>query len=299
MAVDASRDNLRGALYMVIGMAGFGLNDALVKSTADSVSLYQAVLVRGLFATALVALLAWRWRALRFRAIGRRDRRLVALRTLGETGATLCFLNALFNMPLANATAILQVTPLALTLAAAVVLGEPVGWRRLTAIAVGFAGVLIVVRPGFEGFNAYSLSALGTVGFIVLRDLVTRRLSPTVPALGVTLVTAATITTLGGALSVTAPWQPIGGGDLAALAAAAVCLFVGYLCLVLTMRVGSVAIAAPLRYTILLWAIGLGYVVFGERPDGWTLLGSAIVVASGLYTLVRERRLAARAATRP
>ncbi len=290
--MDRRSDNLRGALFMVVGMAGFGLNDALIKLTAGELTLFQAIFLRGLFATALVAGLAgWR-RALDLRTIAGRDRRLVALRAFGETGATLCFLYALFHMPLANATAIVQAVPLALTVAAALVLGERVGWRRATAAGLGFVGVLIIVRPGFAGFTAYSLSAMGAVGFLVLRDLATRRLSAAVPSLTVTLITAASITAMGGIGVAAGSWQPVAPGHVALLATAAVFLFVGYLFMVKTMRVGDVGFVAPFRYTILLWAVLAGIVLFDEWPDAWTLAGSALIVATGLYTLHRERRRA-------
>lgn len=283
-------DNLRGALYMVVSMAGFGVNDALIKLTAGEVTLFQAIALRGVFATALIAVLAWRHRALDLRRIGRRDRRLVAIRIVGETGAALCFLYALFHMPIANATAILQAMPLALTLAAAVFLREHIGWRRATAAVVGFIGVLIIMRPGFAGFTPESLWALAAIGFLVLRDLATRRLSADLPSLTVTLVTAAAITLVGGVGAMLGPWHPVGGDQVALLAGAAVFLFVGYQFAVMTMRVGDVGFVAPFRYTILIWATLAGIALFGEWPDLWTLLGIALIVATGLYTFYRERR---------
>ena len=288
--MQSASDNLRGALYMMVGMAGFGFNDALIKLTAGELTLFQSIFLRGLFATALIAVLAWRRRALDLRRISGADRRLVALRVVGETGATLCFLYALFHMPIANATAIVQAVPLALTLAAALVLGERIGWRRMTAALVGFVGVLIIVRPGFAGFTVYSLSALAAIGFLVLRDLATRRLSAAVPSLTVTLVTAAAVTALGAVGAAVGPWHPVGIDHLAVLAGAAVFLLVGYLFIVMTMRVGDVGFVSPFRYTVLLWATLAGILLFGEWPDVWTLLGGALIVATGLYTFYRERR---------
>jgi drug/metabolite transporter (DMT)-like permease len=193
-------------------------------------------------------------------------------------------------MPIANATAILLVMPLAVTLAGAVVLGERVGWRRYSAIVVGFVGVLIIVRPGGEGFNAYSLSALAAVGFLVVRDLVTRRFAAGVPSVFVALATAVAITVLGALVSLAGAWAPLAAGDVAVLAAAACCLIVGYLFGIMTMRVGEIGFVSPFRYTVLIWALILGAVVFGEIPDALTLLGGALVVATGLYTFQRERR---------
>lgn len=280
-------------------MAAFVSNDALVKLASAEASLFQALLLRGLAATAvLLAVAIWR-RELRV-AVAAGQRRILALRLVGEVGATLCFLTALFNMPLANATAILQSLPLAVTLGAAVFLREPVGWRRWSAIAVGFVGVLIIVRPGTEGFNAYSLSALGAVCFVVLRDLSTRRLDARVPSILVALLTSVAITVLGAVMTpLTGAWRPLSGEAVAFLMGAAAFLIFGYLFSVMTMRVGEVAFVAPFRYTVLLWAVILGIVIFGDYPDGWTLAGGAVIVASGLYTFHRERRRRPVATRRP
>jgi S-adenosylmethionine uptake transporter len=193
-------------------------------------------------------------------------------------------------MPIANATAILLVMPLAVTLAGAVFLGERVGWRRYTAIIVGFAGVLVIVRPGGAGFNAYALSALAAVGFLVVRDLVTRRFATGVPSVFVALATAVAITVLGALVTLFGRWVPLAGADALVLAAAAVCLVVGYLFGVMTMRVGEIGFVSPFRYTVLIWALLLGAVVFGEIPDALTFVGSVLVVGTGLYTFHRERR---------
>jgi drug/metabolite transporter (DMT)-like permease len=276
---------------MMVSMAGFTCNDAFLKSVAGELPMFQAVFLRGLIATTLAGCLAWQQGALRFRA-GRRDTGLVALRTRGEIGGTVCFLTALFNMPIANASAILQSVPLAVTLGAALFLREPVGWRRYLAIGVGFLGVLIIVRPGSEGFNSYALWAVAAIGFIVLRDLATRRLSPDVPGTGVVLVAGAAITLTAGVAAPFYGWEPVETGHVVRLAISAVFLIVGYIFGVMTMRVGEIGFVAPFRYTLILWAILFGIVMFGEWPDAWMLAGSAVVVGSGLYTFQRERRLA-------
>lgn len=171
-------DNVRGALFMSISMAGFALNDAIIKLISAELGLYQIIFLRGIFVTLAVGLLVLRQGGL-FYLPARRDAGIMALRAAGEVGGTLCFLTALFNMPIANATAILQALPLAVTLAAALFLGEKVGWRRYTAITVGFTGVLIIVRPGSEGFNAYALWVVAAVGFIVLQIPGTQYITPT------------------------------------------------------------------------------------------------------------------------
>jgi len=278
---------------MAICMAGFVLNDAMVKLVTQEISLFQAIFLRGTLASLLIGALAW-WRRQLFYRVSRGDAKMLALRIFGEMGGTVCYLTALMHIPIANATAILQALPLAVTLGAAVFLKEPVGWKRYTAIAVGFAGVLIIVRPGAEGFDAFALLAVVAVGFVTLRDLATRRLSAPVPSLFVAFGTAVAIMLFGAVMLPFTEWKPVGSSDLLHLAVAAGSLFFGYVFSVSSVRVGEVAFVAPFRYTILIWAILLGVVIFGDIPDAWTLLGASVIVATGVFTFYRERRLSRR-----
>ena len=289
-------DNIRGAALMSASMAGYVCNDALVKLASSDLGLFQIMCLRGLVTTTLLGCIAWRMKSL-LPKLGRTDWYLLAFRMAGETGATLCYLTALFHMPIANATAILQALPLAVTLGAAVFLGQRVGWRRYLAIGAGFIGVLIIIRPGAEGFNAYALWALGAVAFVVLRDLTTHRLSARVPSIFAALLGSVAIAATGAVLSPTMAWQPVDGRDVVLLGAAALFLIVGYLFGVMTMRVGEISFISPFRYSVMIWAIFLGVVVFGEVPDGMMLLGVAIVIGTGIFTFHRERK-SRQAATR-
>ncbi|MEM7044413.1 MAG: DMT family transporter [Pseudomonadota bacterium] len=286
----APGDNFRGAIYMMLSMAGFVLNDTLMKSLSADLPMFQAIFLRGLVATALIGALAWHRRALWYRPSGVTVR-IISLRVVGEVGATICFITALFNMPIANATAILQVSPLAVTLGAALFLGEAVGWRRYSAIIVGFLGVMLIVRPGSDGFTVYSVYALAAVVFFVMRDLVTRRLPPEVPSLFVTVISSISVTLMAALIIAADSWQPVTLYQLGILTLAAVFVLIGYLFGIMTMRVGDIGFISPFRYTILIWAMILGFVVFGDVPDLLTLVGSAIVVLTGLYAFYRERRL--------
>jgi len=288
MTADPKAENIRGALLMSACMAGFVLNDATIKLTAGNLTLFQVMFLRGIFATTFIGLLAWRKRAL-FVHLSRSDWRALVLRTIGEIGGTLCFLTALFNMPIANATAILQALPLVITLGAALFLKHSVGWRRYLAVTIGFAGVLVIVRPGAEGFNEYAYWAIAAVLFITLRDLVTVRLSAHAPTLFIAFIAALSIMLVGAGMSTTVPWKPVALTDLALLAAAAAFLMFGYLFAIMAMRVGEIAFVSPFRYTILLWAIILGVVIYDEIPDRWTILGASIVILMGIYTFHRER----------
>lgn len=284
--------NLRGALFMSISMAGYTLNDALIKLVLGNMNLGQVLLVRGAFATVLIVALAWNHRALTMpREI---LHPMVALRVLGEAAGTICFVIALAHIPLGNISAILQALPLAVTMGAALFLAEPVGWRRWLAILAGFVGVLIIVRPGFEGFTVFSLLALATVLFAAIRDIATRRIPDHVPSLLVSTATTIAITVIGAALIFPlGGWTPMTGADTGLLAGAAVLLLFGYHFIITAVRVGDISFVAPFRYTALLWAMLAGFVVFAEIPDLPMILGASIIVASGLYTLYRERKVAA------
>lgn len=291
-AIPATRqENIRGAMLMMAAMAGFVINDALFKTLSGEAPLMQAVFIRGVFATLLIGGLAAIRGELRFGAFAAADLRMALVRALAELCSTICFLTALFAMPLANVTAIMLSSPMVLTLIGATVLGEPVGWRRWSAIFVGFFGVLLIVKPGAETFNQASLWAVGSIFFVCLRDLATRRLSPAAPSLLVSLITAGSITAMGGVWVLVEGWSPIGGGAVGRLALAAVFVFGGYVFSVMTMRVGDMGFVSPFRYTNLIWAIALGWLVFDEAPGPLTLLGAGLVVAAGVYTFIRESQV--------
>jgi drug/metabolite transporter (DMT)-like permease len=283
-------DNARGAIYMSISQAAFTLNDTAMKVVAQTLPLFEAIALRGLLALTGLLVLGAAMGHLRFR-VARRDGRMIALRCVAEVGATVLFLGALIHMPLANLSAIMQALPLAVTLAAAVVFRERIGWRRMVAILIGFAGVLIIIRPGSQGFDLWSVMGLGSVACVVVRDLATRRLSAAVPSVTVAIWAASSVTVMGLVVATVQGWQPVSGGQAVLVAAAGAALLFGYLFAVMVMRVGDISFVAPFRYSALLWAIFLGWLVFNTLPDQLTLFGAGLVVATGLFTLLRERRL--------
>ena len=288
-------DNLHGAVLMVGAMAAYTLNDTCMKALSSELPLFQAMLIRGIGVTMILTLAALALGQFSFR-MSRRDAGLVAVRTLAEVAATYFFLTALFNMPLANVSAIMQALPLTVTLAGAVFLAERVGWRRMAAICIGFLGVMLIVRPGTEGFTVYSLYALTAVALVTLRELVTRKLSSAVPSATVAIATAlgvalfAAIATVGS----DAAWTPITPRAAWLLAGATLFLIGGYLLSVMVMRVGEIGFVAPFRYSGLLVALIAGFLVFGHWPDALTFLGMTIVIGTGIFTLFRERRVAGR-----
>lgn len=279
--------NIRGAIIMAASMLAFVLNDGMMKFLFTDMTIYQAVYLRGILTIPIIALIAVYRRQLLVR-ISWRDSKIVMMRVTGEVGATVFFLTALANMPLANVTAILQALPLAVTMAAALFLGEAVGWRRWTAILVGFIGVMVIVRPGMDGFSVYSLYALAAVACVTLRDVATRKLSPSVPSLLVALITAIAITLLGLVMLPTIKWAPVNDAQWLVLAVAAAAIVFGYLFSVMAMRAGDISFVAPFRYTAMVWAIIMGVLLFGDWPDMMTLTGTGIVVATGMYSFHRE-----------
>ena len=273
---------------MAVGMASFTINDAITKAVSSEMNFGQVMLVRGLFAIVLVASFALHQRAMR--SLRTLVMKSVALRVVGEIGGTISFMAAITHLPLANTAAIFQALPLAITLGAALVFGEPVGWRRWLAITAGFIGVLIIVRPGIEGFNQYSLLAMISVAFCSLRDLATRQIPAQIPSLFITLLMTVTVTAAGAVIVFPlGGWTPPSTRALVLLALAAILVLIGYQCVIMALRSGDISAVAQFRYSALLWAMLLGYLVFGDVPDAMMVLGASIIVLSGLYAFYRER----------
>lgn len=283
----AINNNIRGAVLMSLAMAGFTLGDGMVKLVASDLNTGQIIFVRGIMTSTLILTVAWRMGALR-PVRGLLDPWL-AIRTISEGLAAVSYIHALASLPLPNAAAILQALPLAVTMGAALFLGEEVGWRRWLAIAVGFAGVLVIIRPGAEGFTSASLLVVFSVVAAAIRDIATRKIRHDIPSLMISGVAALCVTATGAALIVPfGGWRPVAVEHVGLLAIASVALFTGYQAIIMAMRTGEISFIAPFRYTSLLWAIALGVVLLGEMPDHWMLVGAAIVIAAGIYTFHRE-----------
>ncbi len=284
--------NLVGALLMMASMACFTLNDTMIKLTDGAVPLFQLLCLRSVLTCILVLVTRGQMGALHF-SISPRDWIIILVRAFTEVIIAYFFLMALFNMPLANLTAIMQVVPLAVTLASAVILREAVGWRRMSAIAIGFCGVLLIVKPGAEGFTVWSLYALIAVAGVTFRDLLTRQLSATVPSMTVTLVTAGMVMVCMGLASLSGPWVAISTDIWLLIGASSVFVLFGYFFSIQVMRVSDASFTAPFRYTGLIWALVIGWFIFGEWPGLLTMIGATIVVLMGVFTFYRERQLSA------
>jgi drug/metabolite transporter (DMT)-like permease len=279
--------NSRGIVAMCAAMACFIVNDAMVKYASQTMPTAQLIFVRGLMAAVLVFAVA---RAMGVtRRIGEILERRVMTRAAIEAAGTVVYLTSLFHLPIGNATAINMSSPLFIAMLASVFLGEQVGWRRWTGIVVGFAGVLLVIQPAAEAFNVFSVVCLiGTLMHSV-RDLITRRIARSTPSILITLATAISVTLFSGVLSIFEGWRPFGLFELGLLALASVFLAAGYYAIVAAMREGEASLIAPFRYTGLLWALVLGFVVWGDVPNAMAWWGIALLIGSGVYVLHRER----------
>lgn len=290
-------NNLRGIGLMVLAMATFTISDMFIKLASTRLPVGQILIVLGLGGTLVFAALARRRGDVLFsRAV---LHPAVLARNTSEVLGTFGVVMALALTPLSQASAIFQATPLLVTLGAALIFRETVGWRRWSAIALGLTGVLIIIRPGTEGFDANSLFAvLGVLG-LSGRDLSTRAVPPGISTVQLAAYGFAVVAPLGAiVLAGTggALWpDPQEWLYLIAMVASSA---VAYFCITLAMRVGEISAVTPFRYTRLIFALAVGYLVFGEIPDGAMYLGAALIIGSGLYTIARERRLHRRAMPR-
>ena len=276
---------------MSLSMASFIVNDALVKHVSESLPGPQLIFIRGLFSSALLLVTVRVTGALRIAAAPHAPQiplwreRHVLLRSALDALATMVYLTSLFHLPLGNATAINMATPLVITLMAAAALHERVDAPRWVAVAVGFAGVLLVVQPAANGFNAWALLCLFGVVLGAVRDLLTRAIPPRVPTLLVTLTTALATCVLSGAITLFETWQPVTAQQYALLGIAGIFLSIAYYLLILSLRAGEMSVISPFRYSALLFALLLGWIVWGDIPNALAWSGIALLVGAGLYML--------------
>ena len=282
-----SQHNRRGILTMTGAMVFFVINDALVKWVSTDLPTPQLIFVRGVMTTALLlALAAWMGQLRLWRSALTRS---VPTRALIDSLASFTYLTAVFHMPLGNATAINLAGPLFLTMLAVFFLHERVSLGRWALILLGFAGVLLVVQPRAGEFNSYAWLCLLAAMLHAGRDFLTRLVPAQVPSLLITLSTALMVTLLAGVWSLFEPWRAMSTTHIGQLFAAAMCLAAGYHLLTLSMRWGDMSVIGPFRYSGLLMALLLGYLMWGDVPNGLAWCGIALVVAAGLGLLQAER----------
>ncbi len=278
--------NQRGIFAMLGAGFCFGTNDAMTKLAAQYLPISQIVGLRGVFAFALVFVVILFRREL-YGFARTRNPALIARALLeGFTGIILIY--CLSRMPLANVTAILMIQPFLLTVVGAVFLGETVGWRRWLAILAGFMGMLLVMKPATAGFNSTTLIVLLATLFILARDLLTRKIPHDIPISMVVFGTSLVGSFVGLSGSLVEPWIAPGATGTLIVLIAALFLVAAFYLMTLAFRGTDVSVISPFRYAMIVNAVFLGYVLFGDIPDFISVIGMAIIVSAGLYMLHRE-----------
>lgn len=291
-------ENLRGILAVLTGSAAFVLNDGTVKLVSAELPSGEILIVRGILSTIMLFAAVLALGAMR--PLSTLLGPMMLLRLFSAAAATAFIVLSLRYLPLATVNTILQVTPLAVTAGAALLLGEKVGWQRWMAALAGFVGVLLIIRPGAD-FDTAAYLALTALVFTTMRDLSTRSLERGIPSILVAAASAAAITLSGFAVvPFDADWSMPSGRAWGLLTASAACLFVANTFIIMGLRTGEIAVVAPFRYIAVPLAVVLGWWWWGDIPDGIAFVGIGLVAAAGIYMLHRERAgLRARAVPTP
>jgi len=280
--------NVAGIVAMLAAMLAYCANDTCVKLATEHLPLGEVIVMRNVSASILVLTYAL-WRGgLSWPTAAPAS--LVAWRTLAEITSTIFFLTGLLALPFADANAISQILPLVITAIAVIVLKEHAGWPLWAAIAIGFLGVLLIARPGTSAFAPEAGLILVSVLLVAARDLITRRIGNAVPTLTMTLFSAVGVISAGLLMLPFETWvwpsakeallAGLGGGFLAA----------GYALSIIAMRFGTIAVVSPFRYSIILYSLVIGWLVWGEWPDELQMLGIGLLVVAGVYTLRHQRQ---------
>lgn len=280
--------NLRGILAVLAAMALFILSDSVVKLAGEMMPATQIMALRGVMAVVLMGGVAVatvgfeRWHLVL--------QPRVLIRATIEAAVAVLFLLSLPSLPLADMTAIQQATPLVLTVLSAIVLKESVGWRRWVAVAIGFIGVVLVIQPTGQGINAFAILALACAALVAVRDLVTRGLDPGIPTALVTFATTASVCVAGFLGMPLETWTAPSPYGLGLLAGSAVLVSGANVFVIRAFRESEVSVVAPFRYSGVVWAIVLGFLIWGHVPNVLAIAGTLVLVASGLYIMHRETR---------
>lgn len=287
--------NRRGILLMIAGSSIFSTNDAFSKLALQHIPPSEILAVRGIVAALLlIAVLGWKGQLASLRLVT--DRR-VLLRAVAEACVAMMFITAITVMSIADSTAILQVAPLATMAAAVLFFGAHIGWRYWTAVIVGFAGVVMIVKPGSSAFDAMALLPLGCALLIAFRDFITGRIGAHVPTLVVTFGTTVVGMGFGFAGSSVEQWHAIDLTTFAYLIGGSVSLVIGHMLTIAAFRGTDPSMIAPFRYAAVVCAVGLSALIFHDMPDLVSIGGMALIMAAGLYTMHHHMRMPKRTPT--
>jgi drug/metabolite transporter (DMT)-like permease len=282
-------DNSRGILAMSASVVVFIFNDALIKLASETMPPLQAIGLRGIFATAwcvLALLVSGAWRK-----VGGVFHPAVFIRGVLEAAAAVTYLVALAYIPFAIATAVNMSTPLFLAVLAVLILKEQVGWRRWSAITVGFLGVILVIQPEPGDINGWTWLVVLSSLVGALRDVIARYVPPALPSVVVSLSSAVTVGVVGCIWATLEGWQPMPARGVAYVGGSSLLLALGYQLLIIALRArAEYSVMGSFRYASVLWAIAIGYVLWSDVPNELALAGIVVIVGSGLYILRRQRQ---------
>lgn len=286
---------LRGIALFISATIFFSVSDAISKILGQRLPAIEISAFRYLVFVVMAVALCRRdgVSPLRVRSVW-----MQVVRGLGMVGSALCFIEALRHLPLADAAAVGFVSPLLITALSVPILGEVVGLRRWTAIAVGFIGVLVVMRPGTGAFRPEALWVLASSGTWAFASVLTRKIAGRdAPSTTIFWTAVTGLVALGAMLPFA--WTPPTAHELLLCLALGLIASTGQYLMVLAYGFAGATTLAPFSYSQLAWSTSLGYLVWGTLPDQWTWVGTCIIVASGIYTVHRERvRARAMAAAR-
>ena len=283
-------ENLKGILFMILAMAGFAFEDLFIKMLSAYFPISEVIMILGFTGSIVFLIIAIFQNA----PIIHKDLldKYVIMRTICELLGAVFFVTAIALTPLSSASAILQITPLLVTIGAVIFFREKVGWRRWSAVFVGFMGVLLILRPGFGGFMPASIFALLGSVFLAARDLSTRAMKVDLPSITIALY-AFIAFGISGILIIpfNSPMVIPSLNQIMYFIGASTFGVFAYYSLVISSRIGEMSVISPFRYSRIVFAMLLAIIILGERPDSFTLIGAAIIVLSGMYTFVRENLL--------
>ena len=284
-------DILRAIILMVIGMFFFMMGDLFLKLSSQGIALGIVTMILG----AGMSCVFYVMMMLRGDVIFDKKyiHRAMAMRCVGESIGIIGVIIAVANAPLSSVTAIMQSLPLVLTLMGAVFLKEKVGIRRITALILGLIGVLIIIRPGMDEFDAFATFTLVGVLGMAIRDFGTRIMPRDISTAALSFYGSVMILTTGfGMMLVTNDWHMPTNSYLLFSAGLIVTATIGTLLVSTAMRLGDVSVISPFRYIRIVFGVGAGIIILDESVDMPTIIGSAIVIGAGLYSWLRERQIA-------
>ena len=278
---------LAGIILMLISVFLFTVNDALGKWMVSIYPVGEFILLRSIFALILISPYAWRSGVAPFRNAPRKGLQLVRI-ALASIEMALFFW-AVSYLPLADTITFWLATPIYVTALSPLILGEHVGWRRWTAVLIGFIGVLLALRPSAATLTGPALIAIAGSIIYAFSLMATRALRDTSNTVLITgQLTGSLIV---GIVALPFGWVTPGVAELSVIAVIALFATVAVFCLNRALILAPVTIVTPFQYTMIVWAVIFGYAMFGDIPDWQTVVGAAIIIAAGLYIFLREQKL--------